>query len=309
MKFCLKKGCASRVWISGALVLMVSSTTVLAASPQLSVEDRLQRIERIIENPVLLQLSRRLGEQQREIQELQDQIDYLQRDLRNAKHSEEKRYKENDERLSLLEKNNKKMKAKMGGEESLLVPALQLETTQSGTTGGGDISSNLAKGDKTPVNPLEDKVVLSEAGLENDVSNVHQKVITPIQTRPATEAETIAYQQAFDLIKDAQYDASIKAFQHFVKNSPQSKLASNAFYWMGEAYYIKQDNQKALDAFNGVIKTYPNALKMADAMLRAADCLDNLDQTDEAKKIYTDLSLRYPQSLAAEKAIKRLENL
>ncbi|VAW49124.1 TPR repeat containing exported protein; Putative periplasmic protein contains a protein prenylyltransferase domain [hydrothermal vent metagenome] len=278
-----------------SLALMVSSFTVLAAPPQSSVEDRLQRIERIIENPVLLQLSRRLGDQQREIQELQDQIDFLKRDLRKMNSRLDKRYKETDERLSSLEE---------------ITNTLKNQSEQS-----FDLQSQKSLSLNT-VNDIrnEKESVLTEtpdnvSTPEKQANNMKDMALEPIVTRPATEEESDAYHVAFDLIKKAQYDEAITAFQGFLVQYPQSKLASNASYWAGEAFYIKQDYQAALNAFNVVIKRYSSSSKVADAMLRAGDCLDNLKQLNEAKNIYASLIAIYPKTRAAEKAIKRLTKL
>ncbi|VAW46484.1 TPR repeat containing exported protein; Putative periplasmic protein contains a protein prenylyltransferase domain [hydrothermal vent metagenome] len=252
-----------------ALSLMATNSSVLAAT-QTSNEERLQRIERIIENPVLLQLSRRLGEQQREIQELQDQIDYLKRDLRKVNRLSDKRNKESDDRLSELESTRDKLKTQ---KEAYVAP--------------------LSVQESAPTLSMQ----------ENDA------LVIPITTHPATEKEQVAYQLAFNLIKNSQYDAAIQAFQAFLDNHKKSELASNASYWMGEAFYIQQVYSKALNAFNLVINAYPHTSKVADAMLRAGDCLENLKQLNKAKDRYAGLIALHPKTRAAEKAIKRLETL
>lgn len=282
-----------------SLALMVSSFTVLAAPPQSSVEDRLQRIERIIENPVLLQLSRRLGDQQREIQELQDQIDFLKRDLRKMNSRLDKRYKETDERLSSLEEITNTLKNQ--SEQSF---DLQSQKSLSLNT-----VNDIRNEKESVLTETPDNVSTPEKQANNMKDMALEPALEPIVTRPATEEESDAYHVAFDLIKKAQYDEAITAFQGFLVQYPQSKLASNASYWAGEAFYIKQDYQAALNAFNVVIKRYSSSSKVADAMLRAGDCLDNLKQLNEAKNIYASLIAIYPKTRAAEKAIKRLTKL
>ena len=272
--------------IGAILIALVSSNSVLAAPVQPSVEDRLQRIERIIENPVLLQMSRRLGEQQQEIQELQDQIDFLKRDLRNMKSVSDKRYKETDDRLSVLETTAGKLDLQ-GEERFESSSAVESTVPNSGV--------NHPKDEK-----LAGDTVVDEQAVEG---------LTPVSTHPATKEEQDAYQLAFNLIKSGRYDSSIQAFQSFLDNHAQSELASNASYWMGEALYIKKDHQAALDAFNVVIKRYPHSSKVADAMLRAGDSLGNVKQAKEAKEMYAELMARYPKTRAAEKALKRLEYL
>jgi len=140
-------------------------------------------------------------------------------------------------------------------------------------------------------------------------SDASASTLTPVKTHPATSKEQATYQLAFALIKKGQYDASIQAFQSFLNRYPNSELASNSAYWMGEAHYIQKDNQAALKAFNVVIKRYPSSSKTADAMLRAGDCLENLKQLKKAKNMYNQLITLHSGTSAAEKAIKRLEKL
>src|SRR3984957_6696832 len=45
-----------------------------------------------------------------------------------------------------------------------------------------------------------------------------------------------AYQAAFTLLKEGQYDRSIAAFQKFLIVYPDSPLADNGQYWLGEAF-------------------------------------------------------------------------
>jgi tol-pal system protein YbgF len=298
-------------FIGSALVVMMVSNSALAAPavPSPSVEERLQRIERIIENPVLLQLSRRLGEQQREIQELQDQIDFLKRDLRRVNRTSDKRYKESDDRLSALESAMEKREPHNEARLELSVPVMPKIGGTVALSGGTNSSMITDEGTPSDVTQEEGQVTEPELVVEGEGEKPVESPLTPITTHPATQEEQGAYQFAFGLIKNSQYDSAIKAFQSFLDNHPQSELASNAAYWMGEAFYIKEDNQAALNAFNTVIKRYPYSSKMADAMLRAGDCYDNLTQRNQAKELYAELIALYPKTRAAEKAIKRLEKL
>jgi len=286
---------------AAVLSFVLSSGSVLAAV-QPSIEDRLQRVERIIENPVLLQLSRRLGEQQREIQESQDDFDLLKRDLYKAKQTSDMRYREVDDRLSALESAVEKLIGQNEKILEVLTPALSKEAVAAEVNVEGGLPVMTTEVNDVSLDDSPEKEsVAPQTGAE--------LALIPITTHTPTSEEQGDYQSAFSLIKNNQYDSAIKAFQSFLDRHPQSELASNAAYWMGEAFYIEQDHLAALNAFNLVIERYPNSSKMADAMLRAGDCYDNLKQQDQAKELYSELIKLYPDTRAAEKAIKRLEKL
>ena len=68
-------------------------------------------------------------------------------------------------------------------------------------------------------------------------------------------ADQAAYNQAFDILKAGHYADAIKAFQQFLQNWPQSALADNGQYWLGESYYVTRDFQNAAAAFQTVISS------------------------------------------------------
>ena len=77
---------------------------------------------------------------------------------------------------------------------------------------------------------------------------------------PASD-DKAAYQAAFNLLKDSQYDRAIAAFQKFLATYPDSPLADNAQYWLGEAYYVNKSFPEAQAAFQRVIEKYPQTRK------------------------------------------------
>jgi len=66
-----------------------------------------------------------------------------------------------------------------------------------------------------------------------------------------------AYQAAFNLLKDSQYDRAIAAFQKFLITYSDSSLADNAQYWLGEAHYVNKSFPEAQTAFQRVVDKYP----------------------------------------------------
>jgi tol-pal system protein YbgF len=70
-----------------------------------NLEQRIIRLEQMASNPVMLQLTQRINDQQAEIQRLQDRVDHLIRDQQLLQDSAKTRYQETDERLSALESN------------------------------------------------------------------------------------------------------------------------------------------------------------------------------------------------------------
>ena len=76
------------------------------------------------------------------------------------------------------------------------------------------------------------------------------------------------YQAAFDLLKDGKYPEAISGFKQFLTTFPDSALADNAQYWLGEAHYVTKQYPDALRDFRTVLEKYPDSRKMPDALLK-----------------------------------------
>lgn len=278
----------------GSFVIMLSLVLpVQAHQKDKELEARVERLERMADNPVLMKLSRRLGEQQREIQDLNDRIDRLQYQLRKLSEQLDTRYKESDDRLSKLEKEN-------GQSSAVIAPTgTSVEATQS------DLNQSVPDKKIDPPPEASSKpqtVVPVEKAPETSVD-------AEIKTRAATNEEKNEYKAAFSLMKQSKYQGAIEGFKDFRQKHPQSSLASNASYWAGEAHIVLGQKESGLSAFEDVMTSYPGSAKAPAAMLRSADTLQEMEKTDQAKQLYNELIKKYPSNTMAERAKKRLEEL
>jgi len=264
-----------KVSVLALVVIPFSVQPVFAAST----EERLQRLERMADNPVLLQLNQRVAEQQREIQALQDEMDRLMKTHKFSIKQATKRYAETDQRISVLEK-----------KQTLAAQAPQA------------IAPITAPVPVAPISPVVPDQ--TQASAEGDAATVESTVI---EVHPATAEENAQYQQAFALMRASKYDKSIQAFETFLTANPTSSLASNASYWAGEGYLIRKNYQQALKSFELVLERYPSSSKVPDALLRAADSLMSMKETAQARVYYQKVMDGYPDSRAAKSAKKRIK--
>ncbi|PLA74758.1 tol-pal system protein YbgF [Hydrogenovibrio sp. SC-1] len=250
-----------------------------AMAAQQTIEERLERLERMANNPAMIQLSRRLAEQHREIQTLYGEVDRLKYQLKQVEETQAEQYQEEDKRLSELE-----AAQKQSAEAPLVAvtPVVPVVTPQ-------------------PEQPVTESVDESKPSTKSDDK--------AIEVEPATATEKKAYDAAFTLMKQSKYQAAIDDFAKFLKTYPNSQLASNSGYWQGEAEAVLGNEKKALAAFKNVYETYPSTHKAADAMLRAADILASLGEIDQAKALYEKCIKAYDHLPAAKKAQSRLKDL
>jgi len=132
----------------------------------------------------------------------------------------------------------------------------------------------------------------------------------PPSAPPANPAdEKAAYDQAFAALKDGRYAESAKMFQGFLTQYPNGDLAPNAYYWLGESYYVTQNYPISLDAFNKLLAQYPNSQKASAALLKVGYCQYELKQWDQAETTLNQVVAKYPGTQEANLAQGRLRAL
>lgn len=122
---------------------------------------------------------------------------------------------------------------------------------------------------------------------------------------PAKEGQE--YEAALGQFKAARYKEAAVAFAAFVQKHPDSQLAPNAQYWLGNAWYAQQDCKRAIDAQTVVTAKYGESAKAPDAWLAIANCQQDMNNAAAAKRSLEALIARYPNAPAAETARQRLK--
>jgi len=128
-------------------------------------------------------------------------------------------------------------------------------------------------------------------------------------TSTAGGDDKAAYQAAFNLLKDSQYDRAIAAFQKFLITYSDSSLADNAQYWLGEAHYVNKSFPEAQTAFQRVVDKYPQSRKRPDALLKIGYCQYELKQWDLAKGTLSQVATQFPDAPAGHLAQQRLDKM
>jgi len=126
---------------------------------------------------------------------------------------------------------------------------------------------------------------------------------------PPAGGEQAAYDAAFGALKGGDYPKAIGGFKSFVATYPQSGLASNAQYWLGEAYYVTREYPSAITAFQKVTSEWPDSRKAPDALVKIGFTQAALGKNADAKATLEDVLKRYPGTDAAQLAADRLKKL
>lgn len=103
------------------------------------------------------------------------------------------------------------------------------------------------------------------------------------------------YQRAYNLLSKGEYAAAETAFKSFIKKFPESTLSSNAYYWLGETFYVRQNYQLAAYNFANGYKNFPKGVKAADQLLKLGISLHALKKNSEACATFSKLTQEFPE--------------
>ena len=132
----------------------------------------------------------------------------------------------------------------------------------------------------------------------------------PVEPRPApTVSPQEAYSMAYNDYLKGNYDLAIESFKLYRQQFPESPLADNALYWIGECRYSQRKYEEAIDAFDELILAYPQGDKAAAAHLKKGLSFIELDRRPEALAALKILIAKYPleeESRIAQDKIREL---
>lgn len=122
------------------------------------------------------------------------------------------------------------------------------------------------------------------------------------RSNKSSDAEKIAYQEAYSLIKEKKFDSAVTKLYEFIEKYPSGVLTANAYYWLGEVYLVLPKLEQARQAFSIVVLDYPNHNKAADSLFKLGVAYDRLQNPSESQKYLTEVQKKYPDSTAAKLA-------
>jgi tol-pal system protein YbgF len=221
---------------------------------------RLVRIERVMANQSLLEVSNQLEALRSDVRAMHNDVDQLSNALESSRKQQRDMYADLDQRLKNLESRG----------------AAASATSAAPAAGAASATGAPAAAAASTADSGEDKV---------------------------------SYQAAFNLLKDGQYDRATVAFQKFLATYPDSSLADNAQYWLGEAYYVNKAYPEAEAAFQRVVDKYPQSRKLGDALLKIGFCRYEMKQWQSAREVLGQVVARFADTPAARLAQQRLDKM
>jgi tol-pal system protein YbgF len=247
---------------------------------------------------------------QSQVQQLQGQVEELRHQLDEAKERNKQQYIDLDSRLGRVEGRapgsapGGNAPANNGHLEDIQLGAPQGDVTGNGTVPAPDRFESAPPRDDRAA-PVEERLPGSDP---NRGAPIEDRTPAPAP-RLDPAAEKAAYDDAFGALKDGRYAESARRFQSFIEAHPNGELTPNAYYWLGESYYVTQNYRMSQDAFSTLLKKYPDSQKAPDALLKTGYCQYEMKQWDAAEATLNKVVQKYPDTTVARLAQGRLRAL
>lgn len=250
-----------------------------ANGAKLTMEQRLQRIERIMQNQSLADLVLQVQQLRQEVRQLRGDLEEQKYNMDGMSRRQRDLYVDIDQRLSRIQS---------GGAMS--------PTPQPVTTPVTPPPASGAVGQTAAVSPEPPPEAPASAAIGS---------VTP----PDPKKESEAYQAAFNLLKQGRYGESITAFSSFLRDYPGGEYEDNAQYWLAEASYVNRDFDTALGEFTKIMENYPDSPKVPGAMLKIGYIQYEKKNWTGTRNILKELMDNFPATTESRLAQKRLQRL
>lgn len=156
---------------------------------------------------------------------------------------------------------------------------------------------------------IDAKLPGSSAGGGGGSSQPTSTAQPPPSSAPAPISSDTLYQNALRDFSSGRNDLARQEFGDFLKNFPNSDLAGNAQFYLGEISYAQGDYTNALAAYDLVLVNYPKSFKIAAASLKKGEAMLATGQKASALRQFRAVVSRFPgtdESRRAEAHVREL---
>ena len=239
---------------------------------------------------------------QTQVQQLQEQMTAMQRSF--------------DERMgvmrNLVEKNTDSVN-KVANALNALQTTLEKQQSEGGS------KSDQLSGQIQALNDTMDEIKVRLAKVTKQLEDMQAAQ----QSMQANQAQRQAEQQAAanapppDVLYNnglrdytgGKNDLASQEFSDYLKFYPNTDLAGNCYFYLGEIQFRAQNYQQAVQSYDQVLQNFPSGNKAASAQLKKGFALIELGKQDDGVAELRHVVQRYPHSPEALQARERMRKL
>ncbi|MGA2003300.1 MAG: tetratricopeptide repeat protein [Terriglobales bacterium] len=245
----------------------------------------------------------------RDIVQLQTQVDALQHAMTQMKQSF-------DERMGVM-KNLLEQNTDAANKVTAAIDALQVSLNKQQTDRAAQVDQ--ISGQIQALNDTMDelKVRLAKLSKQFEDMQASQQSMAAQQSQAQQQAQAVAqapppdvlYNNALRDYNGGKNDLANQEFNDYIKFYPDTDLAGNAYFYLGEISYKAGDYQKAVTNYGLVVQNFASGNKAASAQLKKAYALIELGKQPEATQELKHIVQRYPGTPEATQARDKLRKM
>jgi tol-pal system protein YbgF len=121
-----------------------------------------------------------------------------------------------------------------------------------------------------------------------------RQVAAPSILPPGTPKQK--YDYAFSLLQKRDFKTAELALRAFLQEHPEDGYVGNAYYWLGETYYVRKQYTDAAIIFSDGYSRFPEGPKAPDNLLKLGKSLAEVGETTAACKTFSELLGKFPNA-------------
>lgn len=247
-------------------------------------------------------VSKEIIQLQTQVQQLQEQMTAMQRGF--------------DERMGVM-KNLVEQDTDAVNKVANALTALQatLQKQQSDTGSKSDQLSGQIQALNDSIDELKGRLGKVTKQLE-DLQAAQQSIASQQATQSAQQQAQaqapppdVLYNNGLRDYNGGKADIAAQEFSDYIKFYPNTDLAGNCYYYLGEIQFKQGNYQQAAQSYDQVLQNFPSGNKAASAQLKKGFALVELGKQDDGVSELRHVIQRYPHSPEALQARERLRKL
>ena len=117
------------------------------------------------------------------------------------------------------------------------------------------------------------------------------------------------YNMAYSDYRKGNFELAIDGFKMYREQFPESPLADNSLYWIGECYFSQKKYAEAIEQFNELLLNYPRGDRIPAAYLKKGISLMELGKKEEPLIVFKLLISKYPLEEETKIAQQKIREL
>ena len=246
--------------------------------------------------------SKEMVQLQTQVQQLQEQMTAMQRSF--------------DERMGVM-KNLVEKDTDAINRVTVAITALQstLQKQQGDSSTHVDQLTGQIQSLNDTLDELKARLAKVSKQLEDMQSSQQSLAASQAQQQAQQQAQAqapppdVLYNNALRDYNGNKNDLAIQEFSDYVKFYPNTDLAGNCYFYLGEIQFRQANYQQAALSYDQVLQNFPTGTKAASAQLKKGFSLIELGKQEDGVVELRHVIQRYPKSNEALQARERLRKL